>query len=37
MDLEFGSILSSDNKLISNLVSANETKILHSFVIDEVI
>jgi len=37
MYLEFGSILGSDSKLISNLVSANETKILYSFVIDEVI
>jgi len=37
MYLEFGSILGSDSKLISNLVSVNETKILHSFVTDEVI
>jgi hypothetical protein len=27
--LEFGSILGSDSKLISNLVSVNETKIHH--------
>jgi hypothetical protein len=36
MYLEFGSISGSDSKLISNLVSVNETKMLHNFVIDEV-
>jgi hypothetical protein len=35
MYLEFGSILGSDSKLISNLVSVNAAKMLHSFVIDE--
>lgn len=34
--LESGTILGSDSKLILNLVSVNETKMLHSFVIDEV-
>jgi hypothetical protein len=36
MYLEFGGILGSDSKLISNLVSVNETKMLQSFVIGEV-
>jgi len=36
MYLIFGSILGSDSKLISNLVSVNETKMLHSFVIDKL-
>jgi hypothetical protein len=36
MYLEFGSILGSDSKLISNLASVNEIKMLHGFVIDEV-
>jgi len=36
MYLVFGSILGSDSKLISNLGSVNETKMLHSFVIDEL-
>lgn len=35
--LEFFSTLGSESKLISNLVSVNETKMLHSFVIDEVV
>lgn len=36
MYLEFGSVLESDSKLMSNLLGINETKMLHSFMVDEV-